>query len=482
MRVVSSCGVLTRVLALLLVLVSALHPAAARAADDSLIRLSARTLAAGSAYGTLQIEDGALRIATDAPLAPPPRVRYGVAESSPIFLPGPSQLGAVRLDADVPLDATVELELRGLRDGRWTEWRGSAALDALDGATAFEIRTTLLAGPTGETPAVRGIDLRAEPASVRAAQLAGPLVAPQSPPTVRLWATRIGLVGRSTANGHVITERDRFVALPSKRALNRNGARDYQVQISYRGRTTIAPVWDVGPWNTRDDFWNEDRETFPELPRWMSQAEAAFFQGYNGGRDGSGRYVTYPSSVDLADGTFLDDLGLADSDWVDVTFLWLSAPSPPPRPTPRVTARPAPTTTTPTAPSGASGVTGAAAPSSAPIGPVGTSQTSVQGPLGTAIYNAPVAAARVALPLITNNVDGWTTSWTIQNLSHAPTNGVVEVFDSSGGLATVAPFELGPFAATNMSASDLPDLSDGFLGSALVTASRPVAVVTSLGR
>ena len=66
-------------------------------------------------------------------------------------------------------------------------------------------------------------------------------VQPFSPPTVKLWATRIGLVGKTTANGHVVQEGDRFVALPSKRALNLYDGYDYQVRLSYKGRTTTAP-------------------------------------------------------------------------------------------------------------------------------------------------------------------------------------------------------------------------------------------------
>lgn len=436
----------------------------------------------GGAHGVQRDARGNLVIGSDAPTLAAQNARYGVAESSATSLAGPTHLGDVQLDAKVPHGAVVEFELRGLRDGRWTEWREPAALDALDGATAFEVRTTLLASPTGETPVVRGVQLRAERASVRAAQLTAPLSAPPGPPTVKLWATRIGLVGRSTANGHVIVEKDRFVALPSKRALNRNGARDYQVQITYRGRTTVAPVWDVGPWNIKDDYWNEDRETFDELPRWLSQAEAAFFHGHNGGRDGSGRYVTYPTSIDLADGTFIDDLGMGDSDWVEVTFLWLSGPSPAPRPTPRVTPRTAPTTAGPTAPSGVSGATGASGLAAAPTVPSAPSPAPAPGVLRAAAYNAPVAAPRVSLPLVTRDPNGWTTSWTIQNASNLPAEGLVELYDAGGGRATVVPFELRPFAAVTVSAADVPDLPDGFVGSAVITANRPVAAVVMADR
>src|SRR5438309_9304827 len=84
-----------------------------------------------------------------------------------------------------------------------------------------------------------------------------------SPVTVRLWATREGLVGRSTAAGHLITANDHFVALPSRKALNRS------VIVSYGGKNQTAPVLDIGPWN-RDDAWWETgaaRGQFGDLPR-----------------------------------------------------------------------------------------------------------------------------------------------------------------------------------------------------------------------
>src|SRR4051812_7818514 len=59
-------------------------------------------------------------------------------------------------------------------------------------------------------------------------------VATAANPTVTLMATRVGMVGRTTANGHVITERDHFVALPSRRALSSLGGMEYVVQLSYR--------------------------------------------------------------------------------------------------------------------------------------------------------------------------------------------------------------------------------------------------------
>jgi hypothetical protein len=145
-----------------------------------------------------------------------------------------------------------------------------------------------------------------------------------SPVTVRLWATREGLVGRTTAAGHLITANDHFVALPSRKALNN------QVIVSYRGKTLTAPVLDIGPWNREDAWWEVGaaRGLFQDLPRFVPEVWAAYDSGYNGGRDANGRYVTFPAMIDLADGVYTD-LGMQQADWVDVTLPWVDAASPP---------------------------------------------------------------------------------------------------------------------------------------------------------
>lgn len=144
--------------------------------------------------------------------------------------------------------------------------------------------------------------------------------------TFRLFATREGLVGGTTANGHVITPRDRFVALPSRSALASKGGREKQVLVSYKGRQAVAPVWDVGPWNIKDNFWDppEQRSTGKGLPRGWPAAAAQYFDRFTGGISDKGYTVRNPAGIDLADGLFWDDLKMTDSDWVDVTFLWLS--------------------------------------------------------------------------------------------------------------------------------------------------------------
>jgi hypothetical protein len=168
--------------------------------------------------------------------------------------------------------------------------------------------------------AVHGVTLTALPAGPRTEAAPEP-----TPRTHRVFATREGLVGGTTSNGHVIVERDHFVALPSRRALSTNGSSDYSVKVcAPNGRCAFAPVWDVGPWNTRDDYWNtaDVREEWTDLPTGTPQSQAAFTNGYNGGQDQFGRQVLNPAGIDLADGVFWDALGLTDNSWVTVDYLW----------------------------------------------------------------------------------------------------------------------------------------------------------------
>ncbi len=145
-------------------------------------------------------------------------------------------------------------------------------------------------------------------------------------PTYRVFGTREGLVGGTTANGHVITSRDHFVALPSDTVLNTLGGRTYTVTISNprNGLSVTEPVWDIGPWNTKDNYWHTPRAEFSGLPLGKPEAQAAYYEGYNGGKDEFGRTVLNGAGIDLADGTFWDSLGMTENDWVDVTYNWES--------------------------------------------------------------------------------------------------------------------------------------------------------------
>lgn len=151
--------------------------------------------------------------------------------------------------------------------------------------------------------------------------------------TFRVFGHRQGLVGYSTANGHVIQPNDFFVALPCYCALSSRNGNEFQVRVEYNGTSLVLPVWDVGPWNVEDNYWDPPAaRTWTDLPQGLPQAEAAHQNGYNGGLDGWGRTVQSPAGIDIGDGAFAA-LGMTGSDWVNVTFLWLETPhmeAPPP--------------------------------------------------------------------------------------------------------------------------------------------------------
>jgi hypothetical protein len=266
----------------------------------------------------------------------------------------------------------VRTEARGARaDGMWTEWHPTAPgggwvtlpasvtevqlrleMDAADEPTSAE-----RAEPTEPTSVtevrvrpVGGYRTVAEPEPVNAEDAdegrpvpAGDVVGepagddvPQ-PFSARLFATRIGLVGNTTANGHTVREDDHFVALPSRRGLANRGGGEYTVRVCSTGdlgpdasgdaedhvpRCAYLPVWDVGPWNITDDHWNGHRESWRGLERGRPQAQAAYAESYNNGLDGFGRQVRNPAGIDLADGAFNQGLQLPTNGWVWVDYLW----------------------------------------------------------------------------------------------------------------------------------------------------------------
>jgi hypothetical protein len=227
----------------------------------------------------------------------------------------------VRTTANRPTGSDVTVDVRG-RDvqGAWTQWREvpSGRPVALPAPVSqLQARVVLHASPSGAAPVVSGVDLSSVAAPAESAALAA-----AAPVTYRLFATREGLVGHTTANGHVIKQRDHFVALPSRRMLASKGGNEYRVKVCNGSKCETAPVWDVGPWNTKDDYWNPAnvRERFADLPQGKPEAQAAYQNGYNGGKDGSGRKVANPAGIDIADGMFWDGLGMTNNGWVDVTF------------------------------------------------------------------------------------------------------------------------------------------------------------------
>lgn len=182
-------------------------------------------------------------------------VRTGFAVY-PRRLGAPANSFTAVVRSNVPSGAELAVDVRGRANKQWTEWsevRPGAPAVLPVAVADVEVRV-MLAAPDGvASPSLEGLSVSSasvpvgrEPAgAVTATGLSYPV-----------FATREGLVGGTTANGHRIVARDHFVALPSRRGLaGRNGG-EYSVRVcAANGRCAWAPVWDVGPWNTRDDYW-----------------------------------------------------------------------------------------------------------------------------------------------------------------------------------------------------------------------------------
>lgn len=100
------------------------------------------------------------------------------------------------------------------------------------------------------------------------------------------------------------------------------------VPITFNGRTVRPRIKEVGPWNTRDNYWRTGRQRtmWRGLPRCMPEARAAYYRNFNRGRDEYGRKVTNPAGVDLTPAV-ARSLGLRryQNAFVYVRFTWVRA-------------------------------------------------------------------------------------------------------------------------------------------------------------
>jgi hypothetical protein len=115
-------------------------------------------------------------------------------------------------------------------------------------------------------------------------------------PWQRVYATREGEIGKTTATGLVIAPSSMFVALPHRTALGKD------VEVRYGTHVVVVPVLDVGPWNTDDAYWRTGARPAAER--------------------GQGRFRTpaNEAGIDLSDPVFRA-LALPDNSWVDWRFV-----------------------------------------------------------------------------------------------------------------------------------------------------------------
>jgi hypothetical protein len=118
---------------------------------------------------------------------------------------------------------------------------------------------------------------------------------------------------------------EREVALPHR---NLKFGRQPRVRIwRVSGGPSVGPsVKEVGPWNTYDNYWvqNKDRAMYKRVPRCKPEAQVAYYQNFNKGKDEFGREVLNPAGVDLAPDV-ARSMGLEEyqNAWVWIRFPWV---------------------------------------------------------------------------------------------------------------------------------------------------------------
>ncbi len=93
------------------------------------------------------------------------------------------------------------------------------------------------------------------------------------------------------------------------------------------GSRVVRPrIKEVGPWNTYDNYWakREHRTMWKKLRRCTPEAQAAYYNNFNNGRDEFGRKVLNPAGVDLTP-RVARGMGLRkyQNAWVYVRFPWI---------------------------------------------------------------------------------------------------------------------------------------------------------------
>ena len=103
-----------------------------------------------------------------------------------------------------------------------------------------------------------------------------------------------------------------------------------QPRVSVRRVSGGPKVWarakEVGPWNTYDNYWarRKHRTMWKRVPRCKPEAQVAYYQNFNGGKDEFGREVLNPAGIDLTR-SVSRNLGLKRNQnaWVYVRFPWV---------------------------------------------------------------------------------------------------------------------------------------------------------------
>jgi RHS repeat-associated protein len=140
---------------------------------------------------------------------------------------------------------------------------------------------------------------------------------------------------RSTYTDYSADLPDKYVKFANRGWEYSHGYTDttvYSVTVKYGGEIASNVVVTDIVWNHNDNYWNtvtdtvHPRRMFTDLPHGMPEAEAAYFDGYNGGMNEFGQLVTNPAGMNVSH-QVADKLGMGGSAWVQVTFPWGCTPT-----------------------------------------------------------------------------------------------------------------------------------------------------------
>jgi hypothetical protein len=117
----------------------------------------------------------------------------------------------------------------------------------------------------------------------------------------------------------------REVALPDRRL--KFGSRPRVHIRRTAGGPRVRPrVKEAGPWNIHDNYWARKRHRlkFKRVPRCKPEAQYAYYQNFNRGKDEFGREVLNPAGVDVTP-AIARRMGLKkyQNAWVFVRFPWV---------------------------------------------------------------------------------------------------------------------------------------------------------------
>lgn len=182
------------------------------------------------------VTPGDVQLGTNTAIKPlaPRYGRFGLYTSTAVQAAHPFRVLTLAVTALIPAHGLLMAAVRtALPHGPWSPWHDmNVTVPAIiqgTTATRWQYRLSLSADTLSDSPRVQQVTIRTIPLPPGYPTSQPPLIVG---PSYEVFATREGLVGGTTANGHRIRAHDHFVALPSDTVLACDGCQDYTVTVS----------------------------------------------------------------------------------------------------------------------------------------------------------------------------------------------------------------------------------------------------------